>query len=53
MTVAQLKAHYACHADYVAKVKKVVADNVAKGFVLKADGDQQIREAENSGVGDW
>jgi hypothetical protein len=53
MTVAQLEAHYSSHADYVAKVKKVVEDNVTKGYLLKADGDDQIRAAQNSQVGNW
>ena len=53
MTLARLKQLYPTHADYVAKVRKVVADNVAKGFLLKVDGDAQILAAQNSGVGDW
>jgi hypothetical protein len=53
MSVARLKALYPSHADYVAKVKKVTDDNVAKGFLLKADGDAQIAAAEMSAVGDW
>ena len=53
MTVAQLKAKYPTHAAYVAKVKEVTDGLVAKGFLLKADGDAQIRDAENSGVGYW
>jgi hypothetical protein len=53
MTVAQLKAHYSSHADYVAKVRKVTNENVAKGFLLKPDGDAQIKAAEMSAVGDW
>jgi hypothetical protein len=53
MTVAQLKAKYPSHADYVAKVKKVTEDNVAKGYLLKADGEDQIRAAEMSQVGNW
>jgi Alpha/beta hydrolase domain len=53
MTVAELKAKYPTHADYVAKVRKVTEDNVAKGYLLKADGDDQIRAAELSQVGNW
>jgi hypothetical protein len=53
MTADQLKARYASHADYVAKVKKVTDENVAKGLLLKADGDAQIRAAQESAVGDW
>jgi hypothetical protein len=53
MSLARLKALYPSHADYVAKVKKLTNDNVAKGFLLKADGDAQIAAAEMSAVGDW
>jgi hypothetical protein len=53
MSVAQLKAKYPTHADYVAKVEKVVNDNVAKGFVLKVDGDAQIKAAKDSQIGNW
>jgi hypothetical protein len=53
MTVAQLKAKYPSHAAYVDAVKKVTLDNVAKGYLLKADGDEQIRAAEMSKVGNW
>ncbi len=52
MTIDQLNAHYASHADYVAKVKKAAADNVASGFLLKADADIAARAAEMSAVGD-
>ena len=51
MTVDQLNAHYTSHADYVAKVKKVVAQNVKDGFLLPVDAAATIREAEESRVG--
>ena len=53
MTVAQLKTLYPTHADYVAKVRKVTRDNVAKGFLLQVDGDDLVRAAELSAIGDW
>lgn len=53
MTVAQLKAKYPSHAAYVSKVKTVTNGLVAKGFLLKADGDDQIRAAEQSQIGNW
>jgi hypothetical protein len=34
-------------------VKQVTLDDVAKGYLLKADGDDQIRAAEMSQVGNW
>jgi hypothetical protein len=52
MNVDQLNAHYTSHADYVAKVRKSAADNVAKGYLLKADADSAMRAAEMSQVGD-
>jgi hypothetical protein len=52
MSVDQLNAHYTSHADYVAKVRKAAADNVTKGFLLKADADIAVRAAEMSQVGD-
>jgi hypothetical protein len=51
MTVDQLNAHYPSHADYVAKVKKVVAQNVKDGFLLPVDGAAMIKTAEDSRVG--
>ncbi|HKU65941.1 MAG TPA: alpha/beta hydrolase domain-containing protein [Rhizomicrobium sp.] len=53
MTVVQLKTLYPTHADYVAKVRKVTRDNVAKGFLLQVDGDDLVRAAELSAIGDW
>jgi hypothetical protein len=52
MNIDQLNAHYTSHADYVAKVRKAAADNVAKGFLLKADADIAVRAAEMTEVGD-
>jgi hypothetical protein len=49
--VDQLNAHYSSHADYVAKVKKVVAQNVKDGFLLPVDAAATIKEAEDSRVG--
>jgi len=52
MTVEELNAHYASHAAYVARVRKVTDDNVKKGYVLPVDGAATIREAEESLVGE-
>jgi hypothetical protein len=30
-----------------------VNDNVAKGFLLKVDGDAQIKAAKDSQIGNW
>ena len=51
MTVEQLNAHYPSHAAYVAQVRKVTDDNVKKGYILPVDGAAEIREAEESRVG--
>jgi hypothetical protein len=51
MSVDQLNAHYASHADYVAKVKKVAEQNVKDGFLLPADAAATIKAAEESQVG--
>ena len=51
MSVDQLNAHYSSHADYVAKVKKVVAQNVKDGFLLPYDAAATIKAAEESNVG--
>ena len=53
MPLSELKAKYPTHADYVAKVEKVVHENVAKGFLLKVDGDSQIKAAQDSQIGNW
>jgi hypothetical protein len=52
MTVDQLNAHYPSHAAYVAKVRQVTNDNVKKGYILAADAEATIREAEESHVGE-
>ncbi len=51
MSVDQLNMRYSSHADYVAKVKKVVAQNLKDGFILPYDAAATIKEAEESMVG--
>jgi hypothetical protein len=48
---ATLASLYPTHAAYVAAVKKVTDDNLKAGYVLKADADATIAEAERSPVG--
>ena len=47
---AQLKALYRNHGQYVSKVSTSVAFNVAKGYLLPADGLLDILEAARSDV---
>jgi hypothetical protein len=39
------------HAGYVAAVKQVTEDNLKAGYILKADADATIAEAEKAEVG--
>lgn len=48
---ATLASLYPTHTSYVAAVKKVTEDNLKAGFILKADADATIAEAEKSTVG--
>ncbi len=45
-----LEERYADHAGYVAAVKKAAAQAVATGFLLAADADKLIAEAQKSQV---
>ena len=47
----RLTAMYPTHAGYVAKVKEVTAKNLKAGYIVKADADATIAEAERSSVG--
>jgi len=47
-TVAKL---YPSHAAYVGAVREVTLRNLKAGFILKADADQTIAEAERSAIG--
>lgn len=51
MSVEQLNARYASHADYVAQVKKAVEQNLKDGFILPYDAAATIKAAEESQVG--
>lgn len=48
---ATLASLYPTHVAYVAAVKKVTDDNLKAGYILKADADATIGEAERSEVG--
>ena len=47
----RLTAMYPTHAGYVAKVKEVTAKNLKAGYIVKADADATIAEAERSSIG--
>lgn len=47
----KLSALYPTHAAYIAKVKEVTAKNLAAGFILKAEADATIAEAEKAAIG--
>ena len=47
----RLAAMYSTHASYVAKVKEVTASNLKAGYIVKADADATIAEAERSPIG--
>ncbi len=46
-----LAALYPSHADYVAAVRAVVAENLAAGYIVEHDAEATIREAERSDIG--
>jgi hypothetical protein len=48
---ARLAALYPTHAGYVAKVKEVTAKNLKAGYIVKADADATIAEAQHSQIG--
>ena len=48
---ATLATLYPTHASYIAAVKKVTEDNLKAGYILKADADATIAEAEKSAIG--
>jgi hypothetical protein len=48
---ARLATLYPTHAAYVSKVKDVTARNVKAGYIVKADADATVAEAERSDVG--
>lgn len=47
----QLAAHYRNHGAYVSRVSQVNAANVADGYIQEADGEANVRDAAQSGVG--
>ena len=47
-TLAEL---YPTHADYVAAVRAVVAENLEAGYIVEHDAEATIREAERSDIG--
>jgi hypothetical protein len=47
----RLSMLYPSHAAYVAKVKEVTERNLKTGYIVKADADATIAEAERSTVG--
>jgi hypothetical protein len=48
---ATLSKLYPTHQSYVAKVKEVTEKNLKAGFILKADADATIAEAQQSTIG--
>ena len=48
---ARLSALYSTHAAYVSAVKATTEANIKAGYVVKADGQRTIAEAERSEVG--
>lgn len=48
---ARLSTLYPSHAAYVAKVKEVTEKNLKAGYIVKADADTTIAEAERSSIG--
>ncbi len=48
---ARLATLYPTHAAYVAKVKEVTGKNLKAGYIVKADADATIAEAERSSIG--
>jgi hypothetical protein len=48
---ARLAALYPTHAAYVAKVKEVTEKNLKAGYIVKADAEATIAQAEHSAIG--
>ena len=48
---AKLARMYPTHAAYVAKVKEVTEKNLKAGYIVKADAEATIAEAERSNIG--
>lgn len=48
---ATLDALYPSHADYVNKVRQVVGENLAAGYILPYAAQRTVREAEQSAIG--
>ena len=48
---ARLAALYPTHAAYVAKVKEVTENNLKAGYIVKADAEATIAQAEHSAIG--
>jgi hypothetical protein len=48
---ARLATLYPTHAAYVAKVKEVTEKNLKAGYIVKADADAAIAEAQRSSIG--
>jgi len=48
---AKLAQMYPTHAAYVAKVKEVTEKNLKAGYIVKADAEATIAEAERSNIG--
>jgi hypothetical protein len=42
---------YPTHGAYVAKVKEVTTKNLKAGYIVKADAEATIAEAQRSSVG--
>ncbi len=48
-----LRQVYPDQETYLNAVRAVVAENIEAGFILPQDGEETIRAAEESGVGNW
>jgi hypothetical protein len=48
---ATLTKLYPTHQGYVARVKAVTEENLKAGYILKADADATVAEAERSAIG--
>jgi hypothetical protein len=48
---AKLKALYSSHEAYVSAVKRITEENVRIGYIVKADGQRTIAQAERSDIG--
>ena len=47
----KLAALYPAHTAYVAKVKEVTEKNLKAGYIVKADAEATIAEAQHSSIG--